>query len=154
MQQRRVGADGNVCRPELVKKQASEVERIDQGSSSRPSLSPEIYRPSKRAKRGNGSSERDQLIPQSTSNEDRPAGRVTRSGSHRGATQVATDNSIVIESDTDEDGAYEPGSSGSVIVKTSQSREDGKDYRSLQGKSELALHRTRHRLRLTLLYSY
>lgn len=123
----------HIRRPELVKKQASENGGTSEATR-RPSLSPETYRPSKRSRISNTSSDRDQLAFPSTSIENRFVGRVTRSGSHRGTTQVAAENSIVIGSDTDEDGAYEPGSSGSILAKASQSKVDEKDYRSLQGE--------------------
>jgi hypothetical protein len=120
-----------------VKKQTEEHQRAISGSSNRPSLSPETSsRPSKRARVINESSQSHQVAAPSASGGVGPAGRVTRSGSQRATATAKTEgDSIVIDSESDEDGAYRPESSGSFqVMPSQQSRENGKDYRSMQGE--------------------
>lgn len=128
-------------RPELVKKQTQEHQWAISASSSGPSTSPGTSsRPSKRARVVN-ESQGDHVAAQSTFGVTKLAGRVTRSGSQRAtaATAKMEGDSIVLDSESDGDDAYhQPESSGSVqMMPSQQSRENGKDYRSMQGEYQV-----------------
>jgi hypothetical protein len=117
-----------LARPELFKRQVHEQGQ-DKSTPMSKSGNPQGSRPAKRARLGHssGSSEVEEVNAAST--------RVTRSTSNRLSRDPIVDQSIVVDSDSEEGTSYHPASNGPTPRKSNGvTGSEDKDYRSMQGE--------------------